>query len=100
MRLSTTAATILAFAAHASSWTLGTPKQQFDGNDNFGCTAITVEKGEKIDWDVGVLSSCTLRIYDDANCYVQIGISSWDCDKVLTRTMRAFDVQDCGDWPV
>lgn len=95
MKLSTTTAIWLAFAAYASSWTLGTPRQQFDGHDNFGCTAIKVDKGETIDWDVGVFSSCTLRIYDDSNCHVQIGISSWDWEKVLTRPMRAFDVRNC-----
>ena len=86
---------LLACAHVGAAWTFDTPRQQFDAENNFGCTAIQVNKGETIDYQVGWLSSCTLRIYDDAGCAVQIGISSNDWTHVLTRTMLAFDVRDC-----
>jgi hypothetical protein len=97
--LPTTAITFLVISSLSQAWILGTPNQQFSGEDDFGCTAIYVAKGEKIKYDVGWTESCTLRIYNDANCHVQIGISSNDWKRTLTRPMWAFDVQDCGDLP-
>lgn len=84
-----------ALATISNAWTFDIPRQQFDGENNFGCTAIYVGKGEIIDYQVGIFSDCTLRVYNDANCDVQIGISSNDWTKKLTRSMFAFDVRDC-----
>ena len=91
----TIAGVILSTTTLSQAWIFGTPRQQFDGDDNFSCTAIYVDKGEEIDFDVGVFESCVLRIYNDAACSVQIGISSRDWDHVLSRPMFAFDIQDC-----
>jgi hypothetical protein len=92
---STIMASLLAFINAGNAWTFDTPRQQFDGENNFGCTAIYVGKGEVIDYQVGIFSDCTLRVYNDANCDVQIGISSNDWTKKLTRPIFAFDVRDC-----
>lgn len=78
-----------------SAWVFTTPRQQFDGDENFGCTAIYVAKGEDIDFEVGIFESCVIRLYNDANCDVQIGISSQDWEHTLTRPMFAFDIKDC-----
>ncbi|KAJ6571799.1 hypothetical protein B0H19DRAFT_1255733 [Mycena capillaripes] len=59
------------------------------------CGVQVCNKGDIIEFDVGILESCTLRLYDDANCHVQTGISSRNWDHVLTRTIRAFDIRDC-----
>jgi len=78
-----------------SAWIFTTPHQQFDADDNFSCTAIFVDKGEDINFEVGIFESCVVRLYNDASCNVQIGISSRDWEHTLTRPMYAFDIQDC-----
>lgn len=85
----------LALLTLTNAWVFTTPRQQFDGDENFGCTAIYVAKGEDIDFQVGILESCVIRLYNDAACSVQIGISSRDWEHTLTRPMFAFDIRNC-----
>ncbi|KAF2187465.1 hypothetical protein K469DRAFT_569728 [Zopfia rhizophila CBS 207.26] len=96
MKLSLTAfAALLPFSALTKAWIFTVPTQQFDGDNNFSCTPIYVAKGEIIDFQVGILESCVIRVYNDAQCDVQIGISSRDWTHTLGRPMFAFDIQDC-----
>jgi hypothetical protein len=96
MKLPLTAiATLLPLSTLTNAWIFTTPRQQFDGQNNFSCTPIYVAKGEVIDFDVGFFESCVVRLYNDAQCSVQIGISSQDWQHELTRPMFAFDIQDC-----
>jgi len=77
------------------AWIFTTPRQQFEGDENFSCTPLYAAKGEAIDYQVGVFESCVLRLYNDAACAVQIGVSSRDWEHTLARPMFAFDVRDC-----
>jgi hypothetical protein len=92
----TTVLSVSALVSTAQAWSFTTPYQAFQGEKNFGCTGHFVGKGEIIDWQNGLLSSCVLRIYNDKDCAVQIGWSAndWD-DHILGRSMYAFQVTDC-----
>ena len=84
-----------ALCTTANGWVFDACGVQFDSTGNFGCTARTCNTGDTIDYSVGWTESCTLRVYDDASCHVQIGISSDDWHHQLTRPMRGFDIRDC-----
>lgn len=79
----------------ANAWVFNACGHQYDGPGNHGCTKSACAKGGQISWDVGVFSSCTLRVYSDAGCKNQAGIASKDWDKKLDNSIGSFDVADC-----
>ncbi|TFK39318.1 hypothetical protein BDQ12DRAFT_76953 [Crucibulum laeve] len=88
---------VASLAAAANAWIFTACGQQFDGGDNNrGCTAKSCPAGSTIDYQVGLFSSCTLRVFSDGSCQNQVGISSNDWDNhVLGQSIGSFSVQDC-----
>ncbi|KAJ5692039.1 hypothetical protein N7462_001462 [Penicillium macrosclerotiorum] len=92
----TTIAALAAVLPMANAWIFSTPAGQWDSDDNRSCTKAAVKAGGTIDWNNGLFSDCTLRVYSDSSCKDQIGIASDDwSDHQLSRSMGSFQVSSC-----
>ncbi|KAJ7212589.1 hypothetical protein GGX14DRAFT_519438 [Mycena pura] len=95
MKFILTALTLSAAIAGINAWTFNACGQIFDGTANKGCTHKSCNAGQHIEYDVGFLETCVLRLYSDTACKVENGISSKDWDHTLGQHIAAFTIGDC-----
>ncbi|KAH8878793.1 hypothetical protein GQ53DRAFT_706756 [Thozetella sp. PMI_491] len=105
MKLSAVIA-ISSLASVQASWTfdaycpdaLAHP-QAWSGSGNKACTSFspTCKKGDHIEWDRSVLSSCILRLYSGQPCTAaqELGSSGADWYHELGQAVGAWGVTGC-----